>query len=201
MSPEDDLQLQRVPTIDTIQSNDKLEDVKKTNGSSTSKSSPITNNKHCINLNKNEQIWTSPLIRNGSHHNNFNSHISIQAKQPIADIAASHRANNNEWSNIISASGKTEIKNGWNEMSETDNENVTHKFHDTNNSKSDTSTALHSDKLAEHDPLTGNSRREPCLDELSSCGIGSCQPKWAKMFASTHVFMVVFLLAWILQVR
>lgn len=60
----------------------------------------------------------------------------------------------------------------------------------------------HSEKYhAEHDPLTGGEQRIPELDEISHCGIGSCTPKWARNFASTHVFMVVFLLAWVLQVR
>ncbi|XP_055376193.1 solute carrier organic anion transporter family member 74D [Condylostylus longicornis] len=31
----------------------------------------------------------------------------------------------------------------------------------------------------------------------SSCGIFGCNPKWAKNLASTHMFMVVFLLAWV----
>lgn len=39
------------------------------------------------------------------------------------------------------------------------------------------------------------------LDGISSCGIGKCQPKWARFFASTYVFMIVFLLAWVLQVN
>ncbi|XP_002026513.2 solute carrier organic anion transporter family member 3A1 [Drosophila persimilis] len=36
-------------------------------------------------------------------------------------------------------------------------------------------------------------------DEGSSCGLFGCRPRWARRFASTHVFMVVFLLAYILQ--
>lgn len=31
------------------------------------------------------------------------------------------------------------------------------------------------------------------------CGLGSCQPRWARIFESTHVFMVVFLSGWVLQ--
>ncbi|ALC43099.1 Oatp74D, partial [Drosophila busckii] len=33
----------------------------------------------------------------------------------------------------------------------------------------------------------------------ASCGLFGCRPRWARRFASTHVFMVVFLLAYILQ--
>lgn len=36
-------------------------------------------------------------------------------------------------------------------------------------------------------------------DDDRICGIGSCRPKWATKLASTKVFMVVFLLAWVLQ--
>lgn len=59
----------------------------------------------------------------------------------------------------------------------------------------------HSDNLAEKDPLTGEHDRLADIDEISNCGIGLCKPKWARVFASTHCFMVVFLLAWILQVN
>lgn len=36
-------------------------------------------------------------------------------------------------------------------------------------------------------------------DDDRICGIGACRPKWATKLASTKVFMVVFLLAWVLQ--
>ncbi|XP_068141904.1 solute carrier organic anion transporter family member 74D [Drosophila tropicalis] len=36
-------------------------------------------------------------------------------------------------------------------------------------------------------------------NEGSNCGLFGCRPRWARRFASTHVFMVVFLLAYILQ--
>lgn len=37
-------------------------------------------------------------------------------------------------------------------------------------------------------------------DDISQCGLGGCQPRWTRSFASTHCFMVVFLIAWVLQV-
>lgn len=52
---------------------------------------------------------------------------------------------------------------------------------------------------AEDDPLTGVICKDIDPDELSTCGIGACQPKWARMFASTKSFMCVFLIAWVLQ--
>lgn len=36
-------------------------------------------------------------------------------------------------------------------------------------------------------------------DDGANCGLFGCHPRWARRFASTHVFMVVFLLAYILQ--
>lgn len=72
------------------------------------------------------------------------------------------------------------------------------------------------DKYDEQDPLTGlyaqkntrtRERDESDTDsELSNgdrqapgCGLFGCRPKWARNFASTNIFMVVFLLAYILQ--
>lgn len=56
------------------------------------------------------------------------------------------------------------------------------------------------EKVAEEDPLTG--RRQGNNDdviETSHCGIGSCRPNWARRFASTNYFMVVFLVAYVMQ--
>lgn len=54
--------------------------------------------------------------------------------------------------------------------------------------------------IAENDPLTGGIVRTSIdLDDMSSCGIGKCQPACARMFASTKAFMIVFLVAWVLQ--
>ncbi|XP_036335831.1 solute carrier organic anion transporter family member 74D-like [Rhagoletis pomonella] len=72
------------------------------------------------------------------------------------------------------------------------------------------------DKYDEQDPLTGlytqkhirpHEPDESDSDsELSNvdgqgpgCGLFGCRPKWARNFASTNVFMIVFLLAYILQ--
>lgn len=49
-----------------------------------------------------------------------------------------------------------------------------------------------SDKIAEDDPLTGRRKRE------GSEG-GAKEPKWSQRFASTNFFMLIFLLAYVLQ--
>lgn len=55
----------------------------------------------------------------------------------------------------------------------------------------------------ENSALTGGVNATPashlCDDDEIQCGVGSCKPRWARPLASTRVFMVVFLLAWILQ--
>lgn len=69
-----------------------------------------------------------------------------------------------------------------------------------------------SEKYDEHDPLTGLYKHKQDIDdsEIASeiqidssqsqgCGLFGCRPKWASGLASTHVFMVVFLMAYILQ--
>lgn len=73
-----------------------------------------------------------------------------------------------------------------------------------------------SDKYDEQDPLTGGLYRPQIIpkrsDEVgdnddgvelpemeSGCGLFGFRPRWARNFASTHVFMVIFLLAWVLQ--
>lgn len=72
------------------------------------------------------------------------------------------------------------------------------------------------DKYDEQEPLTGGLYRpqiiptrskdhdddhdEADLPEMDSgCGLFGFRPRWARNFASTHVFMVIFLLAWVLQ--
>jgi hypothetical protein len=54
-------------------------------------------------------------------------------------------------------------------------------------------------KVAEEDPLTGHKSSERDPDDDITCGIGTCQPRWARKFASTNFFLVVFLMAWVLQ--
>lgn len=50
-----------------------------------------------------------------------------------------------------------------------------------------------------HDGGLGGDGQGDDADDDRICGIGSCRPKWATKLASTKVFMVVFLLAWVLQ--
>lgn len=48
-----------------------------------------------------------------------------------------------------------------------------------------------SDKIAEDDPLTGRRKREGSESAK--------EPKWSQRFASTNFFMLIFLLAYVLQ--
>lgn len=201
MSPEDVLQTDRIPTIidnmprgwnpisqtDDIGSNVAIVP-KKTNGHNGSPATPVNGKNGGVHK-VDKQPW-SPLLKDAS-------------PQDPHDSEGDHKSNNNEWASNLSTNLKREIKNGWKEIPQQEDDG-TINGHKTNgngliNGKIQQSTNGHSDKLAEQDPLTG-ARKPQEIDELSSCGIGSCQPKWARLFASTHVFMVVFLLAWILQV-
>lgn len=157
------------------------------NGTNSS-TSPTTNNK--------DHRW-SPLAQEEDD----------KIKLSISELLDKHTpVNNNEWKTIPENSN-IDMKNGWKEIPQIEDNNGVHKIQGNNNgSLTNGNSALgngngHSDKLNhEQDPLAFQ-LRIPDIEEISSCGIGSCRPKWARNFASTHVFMVVFLLAWILQVN
>ena len=89
--------------------------------------------------------------------------------------------NNNEWKSVDNA-----INNNDNgvitETSKINNNNTVNSDNVYNNYESKN---IHSDKYD---------------DDSTDCGIGSCRPRFLRNFASTHMFMVVFLLAWVLQV-
>lgn len=119
----------------------------------------------------------------------------------------SSNKNNNEWSK--NGSNGKDVYERYAYWPELDDNNLKKLGNSNNNGSLINSKALLGNGNgypAEHDPLTGvekdtNDRHEDDdEDEGSHCGLGSCQPKWARSFASTHAFMVVFLLAWILQV-
>lgn len=141
----------------------------------------------------------SPLLVKSDNMTDCNSHNNM--KNGVSK-------NNNEWKENGATNGKDvyERYKYWPELEE----NNLKKLSKSNNNGS----LINSKGLlgngngypAELDPLTGverNTTRDVNDDEYSrsNCGLGSCQPKWARSFASTHVFMVVFLLAWILQVN
>lgn len=124
-----------------------------------------------------------PLL--GQHHAN-----------DIPDIATT---NNNKWPTNLSNS-----KYVWRDLPQDEDSKGLYKPNLNAANALSNGNALNG--KSEHESLTGVVRHqindypndEYC--ERSDCGIGICKPKWARMFASTHVFMVIFLLAWILQV-
>ncbi|XP_067645315.1 solute carrier organic anion transporter family member 74D isoform X2 [Eurosta solidaginis] len=120
-------------------------------------------------------------------------------------------SNNNEWKD---AEQINNLKNGL--LHCTGNHQQINNNGSPMNGKSGIGLSV-TDKYDEQDPLTGLYTqkqirpREPdesdSDSELSNavdrqtpgCGLFGCRPKWARNFASTNVFMVVFLLAYILQ--
>lgn len=197
MSPEDDLQTERIPAIDDVPINrawkpilqsDNLTSAK-LNGRSNSPSSQSNNKINGTNCTTSDNpSWSSPLLKDSSAQDHNNSE------------EISHKSNNNEWSQMT-PNIKRDVKNGWKEIPQDEDIGGAQKVNGNGllNGKNGVNGTNGHDKLAELDPLTGG-RKPNDLDELSNCGIGSCQPKWARLFSSTHVFMVVFLMAWILQV-
>lgn len=123
--------------------------------------------------------------------------------------------NNNEWD-----TGGTEKQNGkhlgnnkytyWSSNCDDNGNGNLKKLSGNNNGSLINNKALlgngNMEYPAELESLTGKKKENidiidrPDLDEISQCGLGSCQPRWARSFASTHCFMVVFLIAWVSQV-
>lgn len=112
--------------------------------------------------------------------------------------------NNNKWPVLTSPNNLSNSKYVWRELPQDDDSMGLYK--PNLNTANALSNANGLNGKSEHESLTGVVR-QPFKDysndeyyKRSDCGIGFCKPKWARVFASTHVFMVIFLLAWILQV-
>lgn len=112
--------------------------------------------------------------------------------------------NNNKWPVLTSPTNLSNSKYVWRELPQDDDSTGLYK--PNLNAANALSNGNGLNGKSEHESLTGvvrHSLKDYSNDEYyerSDCGIGVCKPKWARMFASTHVFMVIFLLAWILQV-
>lgn len=149
--------------------------------------------------NNDSQTWLPLLV----HHP-----TDVDHSMPIT--------NNNKWPALTSPNNLLHSKNIWKELPHDDESMGI--YHTNYNGMSGLSNGIgindirngYADK-GEHESLTGIVRqtsngyatKKNRLDEYDediNCGIGMCKPRWARTFASTHVFMVIFLLAWILQV-
>lgn len=160
-----------------------------------------------------------PLL---SHHNNHhlhqnNHHTNEQQQQP--QPSPPPMTNNNKWPVLTAPANLTNSKYMWRELPQDDDSMGLYKPK-MNLSASANAAVLASagnrngssainGKKSEHESLTGVKRHslndysnddDDEFYERSECGVGFCKPRWARKFASTHVFMVIFLLAWILQV-
>lgn len=113
--------------------------------------------------------------------------------------------NNNKWPVLTAPTNLSNSKYVWTELRQDDDTTGLYNPNlSTANALSGANGGLNGKN--EHESLTGI-KRHSLTDyskdeyyERSDCGIGICKPRWARRFASTHVFMVIFLLAWILQV-
>lgn len=129
-----------------------------------------------------------PLL---SHHHHANNDIST--------------TNNNKWPVLTAPATLSNSKYMWRELPQDDDSMGLYKPHLNAGNALSNGNGLNG--KSEHESLTGVKRRHSLNDysndefyERSDCGIGFCKPRWARKLASTHVFMVIFLLAWILQV-
>uniref|UniRef100_A0A1A9UJ78 Solute carrier organic anion transporter family member n=1 Tax=Glossina austeni TaxID=7395 RepID=A0A1A9UJ78_GLOAU len=152
--------------------------------------------------------WT-PLLANPSGNINHNQEIKREEffNESKTDLCTETISNNNDWkdSEEVNING---IKNDLIQKHTNNNELL-------GNGNSGKVLSL---KYEEQDPLTGlckthvnssqveNSNRlefyaEPNANtrNVNGCGLFGCRPKWARRLASTNMFMVVFLLAYILQ--
>lgn len=152
--------------------------------------------------------WT-PLLANPSGNINHNQEIKREEffNESKTDLCTETISNNNDWkdSEEVNING---IKNDLIQKHTNNNELL-------GNGNSGKVLSL---KYEEQDPLTGlckthvnssqveNSNRLEFYAEqntntrnVNGCGLFGCRPKWARRLASTNMFMVVFLLAYILQ--
>lgn len=115
--------------------------------------------------------------------------------------------NNNKWPSLTSSANLSNSNYMWKELPQDDGAIGLYKSHLGNGNALTGLRNGHNIKNGEHESLTGIVRSpidEQHNDSIDDdvgpeCGIGLCKPRWMRMFASTHVFMVIFLLAWILQ--
>lgn len=181
------------------------------------------------NANKNPKLMEHHTKTNGNgvyingdavakQRNGNGIHVDTQTWLPLLghdanDIDQNSAAtNNNKWPALNSPANLSNSKYTWTGLPQ--DENTIGLFKSTAHGNALNGLRnVHSDK-SEHESLTGIVRSSANgggsgnendthydNDDGSNCGIGLCKPKWARMFASTHVFMVIFLLAWILQVK
>lgn len=143
---------------------------------------------------RNGVIGNNGYISNGNTGGDSNAWLPLLSHHHANEIPDIATTNNNKWPNNISNS-----KYVWRDLPQDDDSKGLYKPNALTNGNG-------LNGKSEHESLTGvvrhpiNDYTDDEYNERSDCGIGVCKPKWARMFASTHVFMVIFLLAWILQV-
>lgn len=185
---------------------------------------PKTNENHTTTNGNGGYINGDTILK---QRNGNGTHVDSQTWLPLlghhgTDIDHNlPTTNNNKWPALNSPANLSNSKYTWKELPQ--DENAIGLFKPTTNGNALNGLRnVHSDK-SEHESLTGivrspvnggggggsgggytnNNENDDQYDTDGgpNCGIGICKPRWARMFASTHVFMVIFLLAWILQVK
>lgn len=187
------------------------------------------NNNETPNSNGNIKTSINDIVKSNGYQNGSVRRNSTNVWSPLlqtsrdSSLPSEHTetvlfgpsVNNNEWGD---SEKMNNIKNGllhYNNGHNHQHHHNTHHLPQGNNNGS-LLNGKHgigiTDKYDEQDPLTGLCKPKQLLtnesdssdpsenpNQASNCGIFGCRPKWARNFASTHVFMVIFLLAYILQ--
>lgn len=205
MSPEDDQHLHTVqlPRNDSLNNdwNSKAHKLKDNNLSPKNhihSTNGYINGDAILKQNGDSQTWL-PLL--GQHPNDIDHNLPS--------------TNNNKWPALTSPANLSNSKYVWKELPQDDESmglfkpNLNGKNGGFNSGNGLNGMRNGRSDKNEHESLTGIVRQpnngyandlHDDDDDESNCGIGICKPRWARCFASTHVFMVIFLLAWILQV-
>lgn len=174
-----------------------------------------------LNQNGDDSHTWLPLLNHHNHNNHNNHHLhnhhhANEQQQHEQSPPTPQMTNNNKWPVLTAPANLTNSKYMWRELPQDDDSMYKPKMNINASANAavlatagnrNGSSGLNG-KKSEHESLTGVKRHslndysndDDEFYERSDCGVGFCKPNWARKFASTHMFMVVFLLAWILQV-
>ncbi|KAH8300500.1 hypothetical protein KR018_009702 [Drosophila ironensis] len=142
----------------------------------------------------------TPLL--AQHGNGSSNGVEVDSSPPPSTVLyETAPSNNNEWKDLKNGGGLLSSNNNGTGNGHGHGHSLGEKYsHEQAPLTGGYKLPARSSESEESDfgsDLNGGSSKNK--DTGSSCGLFGCRPRWARRFASTHVFMVVFLLAYILQ--
>ncbi|EDV40488.1 uncharacterized protein Dana_GF10537, isoform C [Drosophila ananassae] len=138
----------------------------------------------------------TPLL---AQHSNGSTNGEVGTSPPSPVLYETAPSNNNEWKDLKNGGGLLSSNNNGtgNGHGHSLSEKYAHEQAPLTGGYKLPARSSESEESDFDSDLNGGSASNK--DSGSSCGLFGCRPRWARRFASTHVFMVVFLLAYILQ--